>query len=43
MTGLIGQPVNRTNEHGRPACDDSPWIDKNISVMRRSIRNEKSD
>src|SRR5438552_17054898 len=28
------QPVRRTNTHGLPACVDSPWIEKKISVMR---------
>src|SRR5690349_24517970 len=28
------QPVRRTNTHGRPACDDSPWMEWKISVMR---------
>jgi hypothetical protein len=36
-THRMGQPVRRTNEHGRPACDDSPWIERNISVTRKSI------
>src|SRR5438105_3561883 len=28
------QPVSRTNAHGRPACDDSPWMEWKISVTR---------
>src|SRR5712692_6565635 len=27
-------PVSRTNTHGRPACDDSPWMEWKISVTR---------
>src|SRR5207237_10483038 len=36
-------PVSRTNAHGRPACDDSPWMLWKISVMRinRGIVNAR--
>src|SRR5690606_10950996 len=37
QTQRIGQPVRRTNEHGLPACELSPCIDKKISVKRNSI------
>src|SRR3982751_5368722 len=39
QTHRIGQPVSRTKEHGRPACDDSPWIERKISVTRSSDTN----
>src|SRR5437588_5082633 len=32
------QPVSRTKTQGRPACDDSPWIEWKISVTRISRR-----
>src|SRR5687768_5356078 len=28
----MGQPVSRTKEQGRPACVDSPWMERNVSV-----------
>ena len=34
QTQRIGQPVSRTNVQGRPACVDSPWIERKISVTR---------
>ncbi len=33
----IGQPVNRTKVQGRPACVDSPWIERKISVTRSTL------
>src|SRR5437763_11996938 len=35
------QPVRRTKTHGRPMCDDSPWMEWKISVTRipRRVRN----
>src|ERR1700737_3376947 len=30
-------PVSRTKAHGRPACDDSPWMEWKISVTRSMV------
>jgi len=38
-THRIGQPVSLMNVQGRPACVDSPWIERNISV---TLNIEKS-
>src|SRR3954447_2996763 len=39
-THLSEQPVSRTNTHGLPTCEDSPWTLKNISVMRIAVVHE---
>jgi len=39
QTHRSAQPVSRTNAHGNPAREDSPWIERKISVTRTVASN----
>src|SRR5687768_16106917 len=41
QTHLMGQPVRRTNVHGRPAWVDSPWMERKISVTRSTLQESQ--
>jgi len=37
QTHLIGHPVRRTKAHGLPTCEDSPCIERKISVILKVV------